>query len=88
MPEIEILKVSPVENMQNVKGFIDIKVGVVNIYGVKVVNGKNGLFMSLPSRKGKDEKYHAIVGINGDSEYKALTAAVIKAYQEATDVPF
>lgn len=39
----------------------DLTIDDFTIYGCRVVEGKNGDFISLPSRKGKDGKYWGIV---------------------------
>lgn len=40
--------------------FIDVTVNGIKIYGVKVVEGKNGDFLSFPQRQGKDGKWYHI----------------------------
>lgn len=42
------------------KIMIDLEVNDVTIYGCRLVEGKNGMFVSFPSRKGKDDKYYNI----------------------------
>lgn len=37
----------------------DMKVNEVSIYGCRLVNGKNGQFVSFPSRKGSDGNYYS-----------------------------
>ena len=39
----------------------DLTIDDVTIYDCRVVEGKNGDFISLPSRRGKDGKYGGIV---------------------------
>lgn len=39
--------------------FFDMVLNGVYIYGLSVVEGKNGDFISWPSRKGKDNKYYS-----------------------------
>lgn len=41
--------------------FFNLKLNGVQIYGCTVVEGKKGDFISLPSRKGKGEKWYSIV---------------------------
>ena len=66
-----------------------------NIYGFKVVLGKNGVFVSLPSRKGKGkdeegneiEKWYDDVGFEGEDaaeNYKEIKEAILNAYECAT----
>lgn len=39
----------------------DIELNGVLVYGVRVVEGKNGDFLSLPQRKGSNDNYYSIV---------------------------
>lgn len=39
----------------------DLEMNGITIYGVRVVEGKNGDFLSFPQRKGQDGKYYSIV---------------------------
>ena len=65
-----------------------------NIYGFKVVLGKNGAFVSLPSRKGKGkddagneiEKWYDDVGFEGEDaaeNYKEIKDAILEAYSSS-----
>ena len=35
------------------------KAEIVTIYGIRIVDGKNGKFLSMPSRKGSDGTYYS-----------------------------
>lgn len=37
----------------------DVRLNGITIYGCRLVDGKNGTFVSFPSRKGTDGKYYA-----------------------------
>lgn len=39
----------------------DLELNGLTVYGVRVVTGKNGDFLSFPQRKGQDGKYYSIV---------------------------
>ena len=66
-------------NQVNDTVFFDMEVNGVTIYGCKVIEGKNGDFISFPSHKGKDGKYynHAWVKLSDDD-----TAAIVKQVEE------
>ena len=57
-------------------------VGRVTIYGCRIIDGKDGEFISFPARKGKDGKYynHAYCALSPEE-----TAEVINAVYEALD---
>lgn len=46
----------------------DMELNGVTIYGCRVVEGKNGDFISFPSRKGSDGKYYSIAYAPLDSD--------------------
>lgn len=68
----------------NTKAFIELKLDeVLIVKGLTLVKGKNGLFLSFPSSKGKDNKYYNSV-YSLDKDWKAqLEEACIKKYNES-----
>lgn len=68
----------------NTKAFIELKLDeVLIVKGLSLVKGKNGLFVSFPSSKGKDNKYYNSV-YSLDKDWKAqLEEACIKKYNES-----
>ena len=66
-------------NQVNDTVFFDVVINGVTIYGCKVIEGKNGDFISFPSHKGKDDKYynHVWVKLSDDD-----TAAIVKQVEE------
>lgn len=56
-------------NQVNDTVFFDVVINGVTIYGCKVVEGKNGDFISFPSHKGKDGKYynHAYIKLSDEA---------------------
>jgi len=38
--------------------YFDVEINGVTIYGCRVIEGKEGDFVSFPSHKGKDDKYY------------------------------
>lgn len=65
------------------KAFIDLELDdTLVIKGLTLVEGKDGLFLSFPSKKGKDGKYYNSV-YSLDKEWgKVLQDACIKKYKE------
>lgn len=55
----------------------DLEVNGIKVYGCRVAEGKNGDFISFPSRKGTDGKYYNHVYIPlGEDDQKAILEAV------------
>lgn len=66
-------------NQVNDTVFFDMVVNDVTIYGCKVVEGKNGDFISFPSHKGKDGKYYNHVYIKLDDK---TTSDIVSQVEE------
>jgi stage V sporulation protein G len=73
----------PYFGTSNTKAFIDLKMDdILVIKGLTLVEGKKGLFLSFPSKKGKDGKYYDSI-YSLDKEWtKLLQDACIKKYNE------
>jgi len=48
--------------------FFDLVINGIKFYGLSIQNGKNGDFISEPSRKGKDGKYYKYYYLNLDED--------------------
>ncbi len=53
------------------------------IHDVKVVEGQNGLFVAMPSRKTPDGEFRDIAHPITSSAREIIQSAVLQAYQEA-----
>ena len=65
----------------SLKAFADVIIGQVLVKGVKVADGKNGLYVSMPSAQGKDGKWYPSVMLLEDSLKEELQTTVLEAYQ-------
>ena len=45
---------------KNASVLADVEINGITIYGMRVVEGKNGDFLSFPQTKGKDGKYYSV----------------------------
>lgn len=73
----------PYNGSSKTKSFIDLELdNTLVIKGVTLVEGKDGLFLSFPSTKGKDGKYYNSV-YSLDKEWtQLLQDACIKKYND------
>ena len=73
----------PYTGSSKTKGFIDLELdGTLVIKGLTLVEGEHGLFLSFPSKKGKDGQYYNSV-YSLDKEWRNLLQdACIKKYKE------
>lgn len=73
----------PYSGTSNTKAFIDLELDdTLVIKGITLVKGKNGLFLSFPSKKGKDGKYYNSVYTVDKEWNNLLQDACIKKYNE------
>jgi len=66
-------KVRAFFDVQTEEGFI--------IKGFKIIEGINGLFVSMPSQKGKEEEYFDTIWIESKQLRDELTELAINSYQ-------
>ena len=52
------------------------KAELVTIYGIRVIEGKNGKFLSMPARKGSDGNYYSHARIVDDDISNAILETV------------
>lgn len=73
----------PYSGSSKTKAFIDLSLDdTLVIKGLMLVEGKNGLFLSFPSAKGKDGKYYNSI-YSVDREWaQLLQDACVKKYNE------
>lgn len=53
------------------------------VHDVKVVEGQNGLFVAMPSKKMPDGEFRDIAHPISSSAREVIQSAVLKAYEEA-----
>ena len=70
------------DSNSKIKGFMDITFDeTITVKGFKVVEGKNGLFVSLPSTKTKD-KYYDDVRIEKPEDYAKFGAEALALFSK------
>ncbi len=79
---VEVSRIYRVDGDSNLKAFVDISLAGIVIKGLRIVSGKNGLFLSMPRHLGKDGKWYSTVYPTNKEIYQELTDLVIQAYQE------
>lgn len=78
---IEVARVYKIDNISSVKAFADVVIGQVLVKGVRVVQGKNGLFAGMPKSQGKDGKWYDTVKILDDKLKQELQDTLLEAYK-------
>ena len=72
----------------SVKAYCDLSIGdAFLVKGLRVVEGKNGLFVSMPRQKGKDTKwYDSVVALTKEAK-EAVGQVVLEAYETEEGAP-
>ena len=67
----------------SLKAYVDLEIGrQFLIKGLRVVEGKNGLFVSMPRQQGKDAKwYDSVVALTKEAKQE-VGRVVLQAYQQ------
>jgi len=81
----QILRMNLVENLGKTKAFFTVAIEGFEIADMKLIEGKNGLFVGVPSRsyKAKDgtTKYNDIVKITSKAFYNQIVEAAKAEYE-------
>jgi stage V sporulation protein G len=67
----------------NLKAFADVCVnGVLVIRGVRLVEGKKGMFVSMPQEQGKDNKWYDQIVCRSTAVFADLSQKVLEHYKK------
>ncbi|MFI3326851.1 MAG: SpoVG family protein [Clostridia bacterium] len=68
--------------IQNLKAFVSVVIeNKIVITGIKIIQGKKGLFLSMPSYKNKDGEYKDYCFVIDKDERKKLEDLIFKKYE-------
>ncbi len=82
MLEIKVHKLYRLEGDRPLKAFVDISLNnAVLIKGIKVIKGREGLFVSMPQEQGKDNKWYESVRCLNKDIREQISEIVLGAYQ-------
>lgn len=80
---IEVKRVYHFDSSGKLKAFVDIAINdALLIKGLKVLEGKNGLFVAMPQEKAKDNKWYDSVKCLTVEFKLEIDKAVLAAYNE------
>ena len=79
---IEVARLHRVDNGSSLKAFADVIInGQVLVKGVRAVEGKNGLWVAMPSAQSKDNKWYETVSVLDEELKQELRDAVLDAFR-------
>lgn len=79
---IKVVRLHRFEGETKTKAFVDVAIGDFVVKGLRLVDGANGLFLSMPREKGKDGKYYDAFYPATQEAKGSLEQTVLAAYQE------
>ena len=81
--ELQVQRMYRFESDRPLKAFADIIVNdALLIKGIKVLEGKNGLFVSMPQEQAKDKKWYDSVRCLTQDVREQITEVVLSVYKE------
>ena len=79
--DIKIIKIHRLTQDSRVKAFVDISINdALLIKGIRVVQGKKGLFVSMPVEQGKNERWYERVRCLNEDIRSVIAQKVLEAY--------
>ena len=83
--DVTVKRMVRFEGDGTLKAFCDIAVGEqFLIKGLRVVDGRNGVFVSMPRQQGKNGKWFDSVSAISKEAKKVLDQVVLEAYEQET----
>jgi len=77
---VEVARLYKVDNGSALKAFADVIIGEVLVKGVRIVEGKKGLFAAMPKTQAKDGKWYESVSLTNGELKEKLQETVLEAY--------
>ncbi len=80
---IEVVRITRLDGDGSLRAFCDISVfSSIIVKGLRVVNGKRGLFVSMPREQGKDGKWYDTVSFLNKEVKNVIENTVLAAFSE------
>ncbi len=84
--DIEVVDIRKIVGDGNLKAFADLKLGGnIIVKGFSVVQGKRGVFVSMPRKAGKDGRWFDILLPTSEDFKHEIEGKVLEAYERETD---
>ncbi len=79
---IQVSRIYKIDGDSKLKAFVDVSLGGIIVKGLRIVNGSNGLFVSMPRHQGKDGRWYNTVYPTTKEIQQQLSDLVLAAYNE------
>src|ERR1700691_5348278 len=79
--DIKVIKIHRLQQESRIKAFVDLGINdALLIKGIRVVQGKKGLFVSMPTEQGKNERWYERVRCMNQNIRSLIAQKVLEAY--------
>ena len=79
--DIKVIKIHRLTQESRVKAFVDLGINdALLIKGIRIVQGKKGLFVSMPIEQGKNDKWYERVRCLNEDVRSLIAQKVLEAY--------
>lgn len=80
--DIQVVRMHRFEGDSRTKAFADISIGNFVVKGLRIVEGKKGVFLAMPQEKAKDGKWYDTFFPATKEAREFLNDLVLSAYQQ------
>jgi stage V sporulation protein G len=79
---LKVVRLYRFDGDSKVKAFVDVALGDFIVKGLRILEGKKGLFLAMPQEKSKDGKWYSSFYPSTEEARQNLNEVVLAAYQE------
>jgi stage V sporulation protein G len=80
--QVQVSRIYKLDGESKLKAFVDIALGGLVVKGLRIMEGQNGLFVSMPRHQGKDGRWYNTVYPATKEVQQELTQLVLSAYKD------
>ena len=81
--EFTLARIHKIATAGRMKAFVDLNINdVIVLKGIRIVEGKSGLFVAMPQEKGKDNKWYDTIRCLSQDVRSQISDHVLDAYQK------
>jgi len=80
--DLKVVRLHRFEGESKIKAFVDIGIGDFVVKGLRILDGKKGLFLAMPQEKAKDGKWYNSFFPVTEEARQSLSELVLAAYHE------
>ena len=84
--ELEVVRLRRFDDEESkLKAFVDVAIGEFIVKGLRILQGKDGLYLAMPQEQGKDGRWYNCFYSKTPDARQALTEVVLAAYQDEAE---